>query len=61
MRKLRRKIDYWLEPNGESEFDDDIEEMTEENKTKIIKNLKIIAGNKTKIKKKLSNLLGIVD
>jgi len=35
---------------------EDVEEISEENKEKIIKNLKLMAGNKTKLKKKLSNL-----
>ena len=34
----------------------DVEEITEENKSKIIKNLKLMAGKKSQIKKQLSNI-----
>ena len=43
------------------EGQDEVEEISEENKTKIIKNLKLMACKKSsKIKKQLSNLDGII-
>ena len=40
---------------------DEVEEISEENKTKIIKNLKLMAGKSgSKIKKQLSNIEGLL-
>jgi hypothetical protein len=58
VKGIKKGIKRWVE---RMEGQDEVEEITEEEKTKIIKNLKLMAGKSgSKIKKQLSNIEGLL-
>jgi hypothetical protein len=58
VRGIKKGIKRWVE---RMEGQDEVEEISEEDKTKIIKNLKLMAGKSgSKIKKQLSNIEGLL-